>query len=55
VIGLLLIIAIWAIGQGFGLLFSGQATDPNSGPLIAMMAVALLTPAGSGLRTLAGR
>jgi hypothetical protein len=55
VIGLLLIIAIWAIGQGLGLLFSGQATDPNSGPLIAMMAVALLTPAGSGLRTLAGR
>jgi hypothetical protein len=43
VIGFLLIIAIWAVGQGFGLLFSGQATDPNSGPLIAMMAVALLS------------
>jgi hypothetical protein len=50
VIGLVLIIAIWAIGQGFGLLFSGQATDPNSGPLIALMAVALLTPAGSSVR-----
>ncbi|WP_132192463.1 MULTISPECIES: hypothetical protein [Kribbella] len=45
VIGFLLIIAIWAVGQGFGLLFSGQATDPNSGPLVALMAIALLAPA----------
>ncbi|MGW6196899.1 hypothetical protein ACWF0M_12195 [Kribbella sp. NPDC055110] len=44
-IGFLLIIAIWAIGQDFGLLFSGRATDPNSGPLIAVMAMALLAPA----------
>jgi hypothetical protein len=41
-IGLMLSIAIWIIGQDLGQLYSGQATDPNSAPLIALMAVALL-------------
>jgi hypothetical protein len=40
--GLVLSIAIWFIGQDLGQLYSGQATDPNSAPLIALMAVALL-------------
>jgi hypothetical protein len=40
--GLLLSIAIWIIGQDLGQLYSGHATDPNSGPLIALLAVALL-------------
>jgi hypothetical protein len=39
--GLLLALAIWVIGQDLGQLYSGQATDPNTGPLIALMAVAL--------------
>jgi hypothetical protein len=45
-LGLSLTLVFWVFGQQFGQLFSGQATDPNSGPLLALMAVALL--AGSG-------
>ncbi len=41
-VGFVLSIAIWIIGQDLGLLYSGQGTDPNSAPLIALMAVALL-------------
>ena len=29
----------WAFGQSFGTLFSGQATDPNTGPLILLLAI----------------
>jgi hypothetical protein len=45
-VGLVLSIAIWVIGQDLGQLYSGQATDPNSAPLIALMAVALLARSG---------
>jgi hypothetical protein len=45
-VGFLLSIAIWVIGQDLGQLYTGQATDPNSGPLIALMAVALLALTG---------
>jgi hypothetical protein len=45
-VGLMLSIAIWIIGQDLGQLYSGQATDPNSAPLIALMAVALLPRSG---------
>jgi hypothetical protein len=38
----------WVLGQDLGQLYSGQATDPNSGPLIALMAIALLA-GGRGL------
>jgi hypothetical protein len=40
--GLLFALAIWVIGQNFGTLYTGQATDPNTAPLIAVMAAALL-------------
>jgi hypothetical protein len=40
--GLALSAVIWVIGQDLGQLWSGQATDPNSAPLIALMAIALL-------------
>jgi hypothetical protein len=40
--GLLLALAIWVIAQNFGALYTGQATDPNTAPLIAVMAIALL-------------
>jgi hypothetical protein len=42
VAGFVMALAIWLIGQDLGQLYSGQATDPNSGPIIALMAVALL-------------
>jgi hypothetical protein len=40
--GLLLALAIWVIAQNFGALYTGQATDPNTAPLVMLMAVALL-------------
>jgi hypothetical protein len=35
-------LAIWAVAQDFGQLTSGRATDPNTAPIIALMAVAVL-------------
>ncbi|MEY2518021.1 MAG: hypothetical protein QOJ89_5385 [bacterium] len=40
--GFLLALAIWVIAQNFGGLYTGQATDPNTAPLVMLMAVALL-------------
>jgi hypothetical protein len=41
-LGLALALAFWVLGQNFGQVYSGQATDPNSGPLVALMAIALV-------------
>jgi hypothetical protein len=41
-VGIGLSLAIWVFGQDLGQLYSGQSTDPNSAPLIALMGVALL-------------
>jgi hypothetical protein len=49
-VGLVLSIAIWVLGQDLGQLYSGQATDPNSAPLIALMAVVLLARPGRTAR-----
>jgi hypothetical protein len=40
--GLVALLAIWVIGQAFGQVYSGQATDPNTGAIAALVAVALL-------------
>jgi hypothetical protein len=32
--------AVWAIGENFGAIFTGSATDPNSGLLLVLLAVA---------------
>jgi hypothetical protein len=34
-------LGFWIVGQGFGGLFTGTATDPNSGPLLILLACAL--------------
>ena len=31
---------IWVVGQNFGMILAGGATDPNSGPLLALLALA---------------
>jgi hypothetical protein len=31
--------AIWVLGEGLGMPFQGAATDPNSGPLLALLAL----------------
>jgi hypothetical protein len=40
--GCVLALAIWVIGQDLGQLYSGQATDPNTAPIIALLAIAIL-------------
>jgi|BarGraNGADG00312_2_1021985.scaffolds.fasta_scaffold40950_1 hypothetical protein len=42
VAGALVSTTFWVLGQNIGELYSGQATDPNTGPLIVLMAVALI-------------
>ena len=42
VVGAVLAGVFWVVGQSVGELYSGRATDPNSGPLIVVMALALL-------------
>jgi hypothetical protein len=41
--GFVLALAIWIVGQDLGQLYTGHATDPNTGPLIALMAIALMS------------
>jgi hypothetical protein len=44
-------LVIWAVAQDFGQLTSGRATDPNTAPIIALMAVAVLGSRRSRLFT----
>jgi hypothetical protein len=48
-LGLALTLVFWVLGQDLGALYGGQATDPNAGPVLALMAVALLALAASSL------
>lgn len=42
VVAIVLAALIWVVGEAFGALFSGSGTDPNSGPLLALLALAYL-------------
>ena len=42
VAGAIVATTFWVLGQNVGELYSGQATDPNTGPLIVLMALALV-------------
>ena len=33
-------LVIWVVGQAFGVILAGGATDPNSGPLLVLLALA---------------
>jgi uncharacterized membrane protein YoaK (UPF0700 family) len=46
-LGLALTLVFWVVGQDLGALYSGQATDPNAGPVLALMAVTLLALAAA--------
>jgi uncharacterized BrkB/YihY/UPF0761 family membrane protein len=39
--GILLAALFWVVGQNLGTVFSGQATDLNSGPLLILLALLL--------------
>ena len=40
VLAILVATAIWVFGEAFGAILTGSATDPNSGPLLALLALA---------------
>ncbi|MGH3270926.1 MAG: hypothetical protein ACRDN1_18010 [Trebonia sp.] len=41
---------IWVFGQAFGQILTGGATDPNSAPLLALLALAYWPPATAGIQ-----
>jgi hypothetical protein len=47
VAGAVVATVFWVLGQNIGELYSGQATDPNTGPLIVLMAFALVGSSAS--------
>jgi len=40
VLAMLVALVTWVTGEAFGMIMAGGATDPNSGPLLALLAVA---------------
>jgi hypothetical protein len=40
VLAIVTAVVIWVIGEAFGAIFTGGGTDPNSGPLLALLALA---------------
>ena len=55
VAGFVLVVGIWLFCQSVGALITGQATDPNTGPIIAVMAVAVFGIRESLRRVLPGK
>jgi len=47
VLGIVLAALIWIFGEGFGMPYMGMATDPDTGPLLAVVAIAFWPAAGS--------
>ena len=40
VLAIVVAVVIWVVGEGFGMILAGGATDPNSGPLLMLLAMA---------------
>jgi hypothetical protein len=40
VVAIVVALAIWVVGENFGGILSGSGTDPNSGPLLVLLAIA---------------
>jgi hypothetical protein len=40
VLAVVVALVIWVVGEGFGDIFSGSGTDPNTGPLLILLAAA---------------
>ena len=41
-VGIILSLAYWIVGQNLGTFYSGIATDPNTGPLLILLGIAIL-------------
>jgi hypothetical protein len=49
IVGVAMALDFWVLGQSFGQVFTGMATDPNTGPLLVLLALAVYragVPAG---------
>jgi hypothetical protein len=55
VLAIVVAAVIWVPGEALGAIFTGGGTDPNSGPLLALLAVAYWPAARAAGRTLPGR
>jgi hypothetical protein len=53
VLAIALAAVIWVIGEAFGGIFTGQGTDPNTGPLLGLLALAFW-PSGQTIGPLQG-
>ncbi|HET8991513.1 MAG TPA: hypothetical protein VFN31_00575 [Candidatus Saccharimonadales bacterium] len=42
-LGIFVSLLFWMIGQNFGYLYSGLATDPNTGPLLVILGLAIMS------------
>jgi hypothetical protein len=51
VVASVLSLAYWVLGQGFGGLITGSATDPNAGPLFVLLAAAMFPLVGQEARS----
>jgi hypothetical protein len=54
IVAIALNIVYWVLGQGFGGIFTGSGTDPNTAPLLILLACvlyALITPQGRAIHT----
>jgi hypothetical protein len=40
VLAIVVAVVIWVVAEGFGMILAGGATDPNSGPLLVLLALA---------------
>jgi hypothetical protein len=58
VLAIVVAAVIWVFGEAFGMILAGGATDPNSGPLLALLALAYwpraVSPATPAIPALAG-
>jgi hypothetical protein len=52
--GVAMALDFWVLGQAFGQIFSGMATDPDTGPLLILLALAIF-PAGAAVTASAGQ
>lgn len=50
VLAIVVAMAIWVVGEAFGAIFTGSGTDPNSGPPLALLALAYW-PAATAARS----
>ena len=50
IVGVAMALDFWVLGQAFGQVFTGMATDPDTGPLLVLLALAVYragVPAGA--------